>query len=74
MGRTELREDDAELLSLFTSGSMDPRIEKINITVPSSAVVERVFSADVLGPENFEHFVLLRENEKCLLQSFLFGK
>ena len=54
------------------------KFKRFNIAIPSSAAVERLFaiSSDILRSkqssmtkENFEKFVLLRENEKCLKKS-----
>ena len=48
---------------------------KYNTCIPSSAAIERVFSvrSDIMRPKrsslsskNFERFVFIRENEKCL--------
>ena len=54
------------------------KFKRFNTTIPSSATVERLFAvgSDILRSkrssmtkENFEKFVLLRENEKCLKKS-----
>ena len=52
--------------------------QRFNIAIPSSSAVERLFALDSdilrskrlsMTKENFEKFVLLRENEKCLKKS-----
>ena len=54
------------------------KVKRFNTAIPSSAAVERLFAigSDILRSkrlsmtkENFEKFVLLRENEKCLKKS-----
>ena len=54
------------------------KFKRFNTAIPSSAAVERLFAigSDILRSkrlpmtkENFEKFVLLRENEKCLKKS-----
>ena len=54
------------------------KFKRFNIAIPSLAAVERLFAvgSDILRSkrssmtkENFEKFVLLRENEKCLQKS-----
>ena len=54
------------------------KFKKFNTAIPSSASLERLLavSSDILRwklssmtKENFEKFVLLRENEKCLKKS-----
>ena len=51
------------------------KFKRFNTAIPSSAAIERLFAvgSDILRSkrssmtkENFEKFVLLRENEKCL--------
>ena len=54
------------------------KFKRFNTAIPSSATVERLFAvgSDILRSkrssmtkENFEKFVLLHENEKCLKKS-----
>ena len=58
------------------------KFKKFNTAIPSLAAVERLFAvgSDILRSkrssmtkENFEKFVLLRENEKCLKKSQFFS-
>ena len=68
--------------SLYREASIHV-FKKCNNTVSSSAAVKRVFSVGSnvlpskrasLTAENFERFVLLQENEKCLPQSSFLRK
>ena len=75
------RTNDKITKDCFPAYKKDAWLQKFktfNIAIPSSAAVERLFAigSDILRSkrssmtkENFEKFVLLRENEKCLKKS-----
>ena len=83
MGWKSKQQNDQRLLSSFKRDAWLQKFERFNTAIPSSVAVERLFGfgSDILGlkrssmtKENFEKFVLLRENEKCLKKSIFLNK
>ena len=72
------RANDKITIPAYKRDAWLPKFKRINTAIPSSAAVERLFAvgSDILRSkrssmmkENFEKFVLLHENEKCLKKS-----